>query len=324
MNDFYGKNYLVTGGAGFIGSHLVDALLNLGAKKVSVVDNFFLGKDKNLFEAKKRHPDALEIYREDASDYQVMERICHLESPDIVYNLATKALLYSYFNPSGAYNVNTDIALCLGNLLAKKKYNKLVHLSSSEVYGSAQHIPMDENHPLLAETSYAAGKAGADLALISYVKMFDLDITILRPFNNYGPRQNHGSLAAVIPLTIKRILEGEQPVIHGTGDQTRDFINVKDTVSAVLELSCMSDTKGEIFNLGSGIQTSIKTIVTTIAKLLSYSGEIKYDSERKADVIAHCADVSKLTNFIDGLELTAFEDGIRETIEWYQREEFKK
>lgn len=318
MSSISGKSVVVTGGAGFIGSHLVDRLLEEGASKVAVVDNFFLGKEENLAEAKETHEDKLSIYREDASDYAAMLEICNLQKPDVIYNLATKALLYSFFNPPGAFSINTDIALCLGELLRMGSYKKLVHLSSSEVYGTAQYVPMDEKHPLLPETTYAAGKAGADLALFAYSNMFDLDIITLRPFNNYGPRQNSGNLAAIIPLTVKRIFDGDTPIVQGGGDQTRDFIYVKDTVEAILKMTFMQGTKGKVYNLGSGIETSINEIINTVCAELSYKGEIKREAKRKADVMRHCAGIEEIKALIGDVSLTNLKDGVKETVEWYK------
>lgn len=314
---FQGMKCLVTGGAGFIGGHLVDALLAEGASSVAVVDNFFLGKEENLASAKLLHGEKLKVYRDDAGDYSAMRAVTNAEQPDIVFNLATKALLYSFFNPAGACKVNLDIALTLGELLREDAYGKLVHLSSSEVYGTAKTVPMDEYHPLLAETSYAAGKAAGDLLLASYVKMFDLPITTIRPFNNYGPRQNDGQLAAVVPLTMKRILAGQSPVLSGDGLQTRDFIFVCDTVEAILKLAKLDGLNGKLLNLGSGRETAVKTVVETLCQIMNFSGNIKYEAERKADVMRHCADVSKATSLIGEVAPTALSEGLQKTVEWY-------
>lgn len=223
--------------SGFIGSHLVDALLARGAARVAVVDVFFLGKDENLAPARGLHGKRLHVYRDDASDMHAMSAVLDIEKPDVVFNLATKALIYSFFNPAGALEVNVNLALTCLELLRKGAYGRLIHVSTSEVYGTAQTVSMDESHPLLAETTYAAGKAAADLAVNSYVKMFGVDATIVRPFNDYGLRQNDETYGAVIPLTVRRILTGEMPIIEGTGDQTRDFIYVLDTVDAMLQIT---------------------------------------------------------------------------------------
>lgn len=306
----------MTGGAGFIGSHLVDELLAAGAERVAVVDTFFLGKPENLIEANE-HGERVKVYREDAGEQTAMAAVLDAEKPDIVFNLATKALLYSFFNPAGACKVNLDIALALGELLRFGAYGKLLHISTSEVYGTAVRVPMDEQHPLFAETPYAAGKAAADLLLASYVNMFGLDITTVRPFNNYGPRQNDGALAAIVPLTIKRIQGGERPIIQGDGLQTRDFVYVADTVGGLLRFALADNVKGGVFNLGSNRETSIKEIVETLCQLIGYKGEIDFQPERKADVRRHMADVSKANSVIGDLALTSLEAGLEKTVRWY-------
>lgn len=319
MIHIKGKRFLVTGGAGFIGSHLVDRLLSLGAEKVVVVDNFFLGNDKNLMTSHNAYGDALMVYREDASDINAMRAIVCKEQPDVVFNLASKALLYSFFNPAGACKVNFDIALVLGELLRESAYGKLIHLSSSEVYGSAQYVPMDEYHPLLAETSYAAGKASADLLLSSYYRMFDLDVTIIRPFNNYGPRQNDGAHAAIIPVTLKRIRQGMAPLVQGDGMQTRDFIYVEDTVLGITKLAGLS-VKGMVLNLGSGRETTILEIISQLCNLTNYKGEIMFLPQRTADVKRHLADINKVKEFIGDPSITALENGLRATVAWYDEQ----
>lgn len=320
MSELSFRRPVVTGGAGFIGGHLVDALLARGAEKVVVVDTFFLGKEENLAEARAAGGDRLVVYREDAGDVDAMAAVCAAEEPDVVFNLATKALLYSFFNPPGACRVNLDIALALGELLRQGAYERLVHLSSSEVYGTAQFVPMTEDHPLLAETTYAAGKAAADLALAAYTRMYDLDIRTVRPFNNYGPRQNEGAFAAVVPLTVHRILAGEAPRLQGDGEQTRDFIYVGDTVDGLLALADEPGLRGEVANLGSGVETSIRTIVTTIADLMGWDGPIEHDPARDADVRRHCADTTKAEKYLGPLATTPLRDGLATTIDWYREQ----
>lgn len=309
--------FVVTGGAGFIGSHLVDALLARGAARVAVVDNFFLGRDENLAAAKSLHGDRVQVYRDDASDLHAMTAVIDAEKPDVVFNLATKALVYSFFNPAGALEVNVGLATTCLELLRKGAYGRLVHLSSSEVYGTARAVSMDEHHPLLAETTYAAGKAAADLAVLSYVRMFGVEATIVRPFNNYGLRQNDETYGAVIPLTVRRILRGEQPVIEGSGEQTRDFIYVLDTVDAILRIATSGSHKGEVINVGSGRETTIKSLIEGICRILDYKGEILRAPERGADVRRHCANVAKAEALIGKLEKTSLDAGLAATVAWY-------
>ena len=318
MASLRGKRALVTGGAGFIGSHLVDALLAEDMAHVAVVDNLFLGKEENLAAAREAFGDRVRLYREDAGDFEALRAVCAAEKPDIVFNLATKALLYSFFNPSGAARINLDIALALAELLRAGAFGRLIHVSTSEVYGTARSVPMAEEHPLNAETTYAAGKAAADLALASYVRMFDLDIVTLRPFNNYGPRQNDGQLAAIVPLTIKRIARGEKPVIEGDGKQTRDFIYVADTVSAIVKFAQRDGLKGEVYNLGSGRETAIHDIVSAICEGMGYRGDIVHTAARPADVRRHCADVTRAQAVIGDVAATPLGEGMRRTVEWYR------
>jgi len=311
--------FVVTGGAGFIGSHLVDALLARGAARVAVVDNFFLGRDENLASARALGGSRLRVYRDDASSLLTMGAVIDAEKPDVVFNLATKALAYSFFNPAGALEVNVQLATTCLELLRKGAYGRLVHLSSSEVYGTAQTVAMDETHPLLAETTYAAGKAAADLAVLSYVRMFGVDATIIRPFNNFGPRQNDETYGAVIPLTVRRILSGEQPVIEGTGEQTRDFIYVLDTVDAIVRLVKSGSHRGEAINVGSGREVTIAYMIETIGRILDYQGDVLRAPERSADVRRHCANVTKAESLIGPLATTPLESSLATTVEWYAK-----
>ena len=314
QKELTNKNILVTGGAGFIGSHLVDRLTSENVNKIIVVDNFFLGKLSNLSDAINKGN--VVIYNEDAGDHPAMESIVIKEKIDVVFNLATKALPYSFFNPDGAYMTNVNIASTLLRLLRQGTYETLIHSSSSEVYGTAEFVPMDETHPLKPTTPYAAGKAAADLMIISYYNTFDLDVSILCPFNNYGPRQNEGRFAAIIPLTAKRILNGEQPVIEGDGQQTRDFLFVADTVDAFIRIY-NKNVKGKVINVASGVETKIESIVHLIMKCMKYDGDVLWKPARPADVRRHCGDI-KLAKSLIGFEpQTSLEQGIQKTLDWY-------
>ncbi|MBS8273450.1 NAD-dependent epimerase/dehydratase family protein [Thalassospira tepidiphila] len=316
--DFEGLRVLVTGGAGFIGSHLVDALLSANCSMVAVVDNLFLGNLDNLEHAKS-YGERFKFYREDAAEFSALDAVVRELKPDIVFNLATKALLYSFFNPAGACRVNLDIALNLAEMLRLGMYQRLVHVSTSEVYGTALSVPMTEEHPLLAETTYAAGKAAADLALASYVNQYDLNITTVRPFNNYGPRQNDGQLAAIIPITARRLMEGKPPIIQGDGMQTRDFVYVSDTVDGLMRFALASDlTRGKTFNLASGKETTIKELVTKICRYYEYNGEIDWQPQRSADVRRHLAGVEKARTLIGEVGITDLASGLRMTLDWYR------
>lgn len=311
-----GKRILVTGGAGFIGSHLVDELIQKGAEKVIVVDNFFLGKEENLQEAKKFK--GFRLYKKDASDYRFMKDVIDKERVDVVFNLATKALLHSFVDADDAYKVNVDIASVLLRLLRKGKYKTLVHFSSSEAYGTARYVPIDENHPLFPETLYAAGKASADLMVHSYRQTFGLDLVTVRPFNTYGPRQNEGTYAAVIPITIKRILKGEKPILEGDGNQTRDFIFVTEVAQAVIKIYENDEAIGKTINVATGKETKIKDMINTICKLLGYEGKWEKKPARPGDVRRHLASISLAKKTIGFEPKVTLEEGLMKTVQWYK------
>lgn len=310
-----GRTVLVTGGAGFIGSHLVDRLLAEGAAHVVVIDNLFLGSEANLAEALASGK--VTFYRDDAEIASSLDYIFERHDIDVVFNLATKALNYSFLNPANAFDTNVKVALNLLELQRQGRFTTLCHFSTSEVYGTAVYEPMDEAHPRNPTTTYAAGKAAADLAVESWVRMFDLDAFIVRPFNNYGPRQNHqGLLAGVIPITAVRVLTGGQPEIHGDGTQSRDFIYVSDTVDAVVKLFGVLPA-GESVNISTDNQVSISELIARICAHYGYAGEIVRKTARPADVQCHNASNAKVKELI-AYQLTDFDTGLAQTLEWYR------
>ncbi|MCP5382476.1 MAG: NAD-dependent epimerase/dehydratase family protein [Kordiimonadaceae bacterium] len=310
-----GKNVLVTGGAGFIGSHLVDAIIGEGANEVIIVDNLFLGNEFNI---EKAVSNGAIFYREDIEFETSLSYIFERHEIDVVFNCATKALNYSFVNPSNAFDTNVKGILNLLELQRKRKFKTLCHFSTSEVYGSAVYEPMDEKHPKAPTTTYAAGKAAADLALESYVNMFDVDAFIVRPFNNYGPRQNYkGFMAGIIPITARRILTGESaPEIHGDGTQSRDFIYVNDTVQAVMLLYNIMKS-GDSINISTDNSYTMKDVISRICDFYQYHGEINNKPARGADVLCHIACNAKIKSMIN-YHLTPFDKGLEETLNWYK------
>jgi UDP-glucose 4-epimerase len=314
MVEIKGSVILVTGGAGFIGSHLVDRLLVEKAKRVIVVDNMFLGSEFNL---KNAINNGVVLYKDDIEITSSLDYIFEKHNIDIVFNCATKALNYSFVNPKNAFDTNVNGVLNILEHQRKGHFKTLVHFSTSEVYGTAEYEPMDESHPIKPTTTYAAGKAAADIAINSWVNMFNLDAFIVRPFNNYGPRQNHkGYMAGIIPITAFRILNNINPEIHGTGLQSRDFIYVLDTVDAIIKLYPLMERSDSI-NISTDGQVSMKEVVHKIVDAMGYQGEISQKEARGADVECHNASNEKVKSMID-YQLTSFEDGLLKTVKWYQ------
>ena len=312
------KSILVAGGAGFIGSHLVDRLIDEKPENLVVVDNFYLGEDKirNLSSAKRRFP-SLKVYREDAAKMRLMKKILKNESIEVVFNLAAICLPASLIRPKWTYDTNVEIVSNLCELLRKDYFRTLIHFSSSEAYGSAEQVPMDESHPLKPTTPYGASKIASDHLILSYYKTFGIDVSIMRPFNTYGQRQNEGTYAGVIPLTMKRILKGESPVIYGDGLQTRDYTYVTDVADAAVKVYCTKSTRGKVLNIASAKETSIRNLVSKIARLMNCKKPIVYDKPRPGDVRRFIGSNSLAKRLINYEPKVSFEEGLRHTIDWY-------
>lgn len=312
-----GKNILVTGGAGFIGSHLCDRLLKEPVNKLIAIDNLFLGTKNNLVNVGKSKKFIFKNI--DVTDFDKLKRIIDQFKINIIFHLAVIPLEVSLESPVWCFDQNIKMTQ---NILEAIRHNKkrisLVSFSSSEVYGSALYEEMDEEHPLRPNTPYAASKASGDMLINSYSETFGIEYVIIRPFNNYGPRQNDGLYAGIIPITIKKILTGEKPIIFDDGKQTRDFIYVKDTVDFTVKIFKNKRTRGETINLASEKQTSINNVIKLICQELNYKGKIEYRPKRLGDVRKHQGNMEKAKKIISFQEITPLSVGIKETINWYK------
>jgi UDP-glucose 4-epimerase len=321
LEDLRSSSILVTGGAGFIGSNLVEELIKLGVREICVVDNFALekigGRQRGMHILNK-YPGKFKLIKGDASNYLFMLDLLKRKRVDYVFNLAILPLPLALKRPSYVFNKNLKIVLTLAELHRKDQFKVMLHFSSSEAYGSSVRVPMNEDHPLQPSTSYGASKAAQDLLLLSYHNNYGNDVRIIRPFNNIGPGQNDFSYSAVVPRTIRRILMGKEPEIFGDGYQTRDFIFVKDTCKAAIKMACNDSLKGHVVNVASGKETRIRDLISTICKLMGYDGKITYRPPRPGDVRRHYADITKARKLLSFEPETSLEDALRITINWYR------
>lgn len=311
------KSILVTGGAGFIGSHLVDRIVKENPKRLVVVDNFFLGNDSNLAPALRTYPQ-LEIIRLDASNLAAMQDVVRRFESEVVFDLATIPLPTSLEYPNWTIASIVGIASTFCEIARLGLIESLIHLSSSEAYGSAAYVPMDENHPHVASTPYAGSKAAADLVIQSYVKTFNIDATIIRPFNNFGPRQNPGSYAGIIPIVINNVRKGIPINIFGDGEQTRDFTYVTQTIDFIAEIYKEESCHKDVWNVATGVETSINNLVQVILRVMGEENhQINYSPARIGDVRRHCADMSKTNSVLNMTPLPINDVQLHETVEWY-------
>lgn len=311
------KSILVTGGAGFIGSHLVDRLIRDEPSRITVVDNFFLGNSDNLADALTARPD-LEIIRVDASDLAAMQDVVTANKVDTVFDLAMIPLPTSLTYPDWTIRTNVGIATTFCEIARRGLVERLIHVSSSEAYGSARYVPMDENHPHDAITPYAASKSAADHIIESYVQTFNIDATVIRPFNNIGPRQNPGTYAGIVPIIVRRVLAGQAIEIFGDGEQTRDLSYVGDTVELMARIQESADCRGKVLNVATGVETSVNELVRRILVLLGREDHpVVHTDARPGDVRRHCADVTRLTALIGHQPSALSDESLKKTVDWY-------
>jgi UDP-glucose 4-epimerase len=237
----------------------------------------------------------------------------------VVFNLAVIPLPTSLEYPSWTIYTNIGIATTFCELARQGIIQTLIHCSSSEAYGTAQKALISEDHPLVPITPYAASKVAEDHIVLSYNQTFGTDSVIVRPFNNYGPRQNWESYAGIIPIVIANVKNGTPIEIFGDGLQTRDYIFVKDTVDAMVKIYETDATRGKLINVASGSEISVNDLVQKLLIVLNVPDyPVIHTAPRAGDVRRHCGDVQLLRQ-LTGFQPNAInEQNLRETVNWYQ------
>jgi dTDP-glucose 4,6-dehydratase len=309
----------VTGADGFIGSHLVENLVSLGHKVHALTLYNSRGFNGWLDSVDKKILQDVNIISGDIRDYNFLER--QTKGADVIFHLAALiSIPYSYYSPKSY--IDTNIIGTYNVLQSSQKNNisKVIITSTSEVYGTAQSIPINENHPLNAQSPYAATKIGADQLALSFYKSFNLPVTILRPFNTYGPRQ---SARAVIPTIISQLISKNKSIRIGNLSPKRDFTFVEDTVQAFV-LALKKNISGEVINIGSQFEISIQGILDIFKKDFNYDFKVVIDKNRirpkKSEVfrlLASDIKARKLLHWEPKYKgIIGFKKGLEKTIDW--------
>jgi UDP-glucose 4-epimerase len=308
---------LVTGGAGFIGSHLVDGLLAAGAGRVHVVDDLSLGSETNLDAA--LDDGRVTLTQGDCAKLSALSE-GWADPFDYCFHLAVIPLPHSLIEPALNIEQNLAMTTAVCELGRAGGFRRLISFSSSEVYGTAQVSPMSELHPLGAHTPYAASKAASDLVVNSYATTFGLETVIVRPFNTYGERQNAGAYAGLIPAVVRAVLAGRPVEVHGDGEQTRDMTYISDTVAGALAAATSSHAVGVAFNLGSGVEASVNDMVQLILEALERPEHpVRHVSPRPGDVRRLVADTARARSTFGFATETPLAAGLQRTVDWYLR-----
>lgn len=310
------KKVLVTGAEGFIGSHLTEKLVKLGADVTALVQYNSFNNWGWIDTFDKNIKESIKVVTGDVREYDGMKRI--IKGQYVVFHLAALiAIPYSYLSPM-AY-VRTNVEGTTNVLEACREYDveKIVHTSTSETYGTALYVPIDEKHPMQGQSPYSASKIGGDKIAESFYRSFNLPVATIRPFNTYGPRQ---SARAVIPTIISQILAGKTEIKLGSLTPTRDFNYVKDTADAFIEIAKSDKTVGKVLNAGSNHEISIGDLAKKIISIIGKNVKITCDDERlrpeKSEVNRLWADNTKINELTEWKPHYTLDEGLEETINW--------
>ncbi len=312
-------NYLVTGGAGFIGSNIVEELVSrrenakVKVGRIRVLDSFVTGKMENI----RPFLGKIELIKGDIRDRKMLDKA--LRGVDfVIHQAALRSVAKSVEDPFATNDINVFGTLNLLVAAKEAKVRRVVYASSSSAYGDAKRFPQRETDMTVPISPYGVSKLAAENYCVTFAKTFGLETVSLRYFNVFGPRQNPESkYSAVIPMFIFKMLKGESPVVEWDGKQSRDFTYVSNVVMANLNACVMPGISGEVFNIACGTTTSIVDIVGALNDILMTKIRPRYAARRPGDVRKTRADVSKMKRLLGIKKVVNFREGIRLTVEWF-------
>lgn len=307
----------MTGSEGFIGSHLTEKLVALGAEVTALVQYNSFNNWGWLETLSPEVKSAIRVFTGDIREYDNISKA--IKGQEVVMHLAALiAIPYSYQSPASYVRTNVEGTMNVLQACVNYGIERIVHTSTSEVYGSAQYVPIDENHPLQAQSPYSASKIGGDKIAESFYCSFNLPVATIRPFNAYGPRQ---SARAVIPTIISQALTGKK-IKLGSMHPTRDFTYVKDTAEGFIRVAECDKAIGEVINVGSNHEISIGDLVGKIMALTGSNAEVEFDDSRvrpeKSEVNRLWANNQKAARLLGWEPQISLEEGLKATIEWLQ------
>ena len=307
---------LITGGAGFIGSHLCDKYTKEG-HTVLCLDNFMSGNLMNVRHLLNYRN--FKLIKGDIRDFDLLEKIAR--HVDVIFHLAAQIHVdRSYIEPQFTYEVNVKGTQNILEVARIYDAKKVIYASSSEVYGSAQYVPIDERHPLNAPHPYGASKIAADRMCYAYIQTYGMNISILRLFNTFGPRQRDIGYGGVISIFARRVLNDMSPIIYGDGSQTRDYTYIDDAVRAYDLVLNHNEPITEPINFGSGREVSILDLANMVIEFCGKKGNIKpiHVEPRIGEVKRLIADATKAQKLLGWEPKYNFETGLKEFVQWYR------